>query len=132
MFRRSFLVELKKMKHTSEDNGKTNENRFVIAVLHEEEELKNNWFSESFVGTGRSGLKPLTMLKLTRFNHLSQEKYQMDLLYVLIPGKPIPELRPKDMFIISSIMMKNSTVTVKEIISIAWRDSWDFLNENSR
>ena len=115
----------------SEGNGKTNENRFVITVQNEEEELRNNRFLESFVGTVRSGLKSLTMLKLTRFNHLSQEKYQLDLPSVLILGKPIPELPREDMFIVSSIMVKSSTVMEKKIISMVSRDSGDFSNENS-
>jgi hypothetical protein len=71
-------------------------------------------------------------LKLTHFNLLSQEKYQLDLLSVLILGKLIPELPQEDMFIVSSIMVKNSTAMEKEIISMVWRISGGILNENLR
>ena len=57
MYRRSFLVQLKLMKHISEDNGKTKESRFVITAQNEEEVLRNNRYLESFVGMVRSGLK---------------------------------------------------------------------------
>ena len=79
----------------------------------------------------RSGLKSLMMLKLACSNHVFQEKYQLDLPSVLILGKPIPELPREDMFIDSSIRVKSSTVMEKKIISMIWRDSGDFSNENS-
>jgi hypothetical protein len=57
------------MKRMLEDNGKINDNRFVITVLNGEEGPRNNRYLESFVGAARSGLKSLMTLKLTRFNH---------------------------------------------------------------
>ena len=118
MCRRSFLELLKLMKHMSEDNGKTSVSQFEIMVQNKVEKPRNNRCLESFVGTVRSGLKSLITLKLKHFNHLSQEKYQLDLPYVLILGKRIPELPQEDRFNILSIMAKSSTVMEKEIISI--------------
>jgi len=120
------------MKHMLEENGKTNERQFVITAQNGEKDPRNNRYPESFVVTVRSGLMLLLMSKLTRFHCLSQEKYQRDLRSVLIPGKPLPELPRDDMFIVLSIMMKNSTAHGKEIISGVWRDSGVFSNENPR
>ena len=75
-------------------------------VQSEVEEPRNNRCLEPFVGTVRSGLKSLITLKLKHFNHLSQEKYQLDLPYVLILGTRIPELPQEDMFIVLSIRRK--------------------------
>jgi len=77
----SGTVEL--MKRMSEDNGKINENRFVITVQNEDGGPRNNRYLESFVGAAKSGQKSLMTLKLTRFNHWSQEKYHWDLSSVL-------------------------------------------------
>ena len=63
----SGTVEL--MKRMSEDNGKINENRFVITVQNGEGGPRNNRYLESFVGAAKSGQKSLMTLKLTRFNH---------------------------------------------------------------
>ena len=102
----------------------------MITVQNEEEVLRNNQCLEPFVRMVVSCLKSLTMLKLTRFNHVSQEKFQLDLLSVLIQGKIIPELAREDKFIVLSIMVKNSIVMKKEIISMVWKDNGDFSNEN--
>ncbi|MCK9593295.1 MAG: transposase, partial [Methanoregula sp.] len=67
---------------------------------------------------GQVWAEVVTMLKMTRFSHISQEKYQQDLPFVLILGKPILELPPEDMSIVSSIMVKRSTVMEMEIISM--------------
>jgi hypothetical protein len=115
----------------SEDNGKTSESRFAITAQNEEEEPRNNRYLESFVGTVRSGPKSLITLKLKHFNHLSQGKYPLDLPSVLILGKPIPELPQEDMFIVLSIVAKNSTVMEKEIISMGLRVSGVISNVNS-
>jgi len=103
----------------------------MITVQNREEGPGNNRYLESFVGTVRSGPKSLMTLKLKRFNHVSQEKYQQDLPSVLIPGKLIPELLPEDMSIALSIMVNDNTRMEKEIISMVWGDSGDFSNENS-
>ena len=125
-----FSGSLKLMKRMSEDNGKTNESRFVIMVLNGEEGPRNNRYLGSFAGTVRSGPKSLMTLKLKRFNHLSQEKYQLDLPSVLILGKLIPGLPQEGMFIVSSIMVNDNTLMEMEIISMVWRDSGDFSSEN--
>jgi hypothetical protein len=91
MFRRSFPVLLKWMRHISEVNGKTNEKPCVIKDPNEVEVQRNNRYSESFVVMVRSGLKWLMMSALKLFNHLSQRKFQPVQPSVLIPGKPIPE-----------------------------------------
>ena len=120
------------MKPILEVNGKTNEKSSAIRVQSEGEELRNNPYLEYFAGMVKFGLKLLTMLKRTLFNHSSQEKFPPVLSFVQIPGKLTPGLLQKVMFIVSSITVKNSTAMEKEIISMVWRDSGVILNENSR
>lgn len=48
---------------------------------------------------------------------------------VLIPGKPVPELPPEVIFIVSPITVK-STVMEKNIISMDREDSGGLSNEN--
>jgi hypothetical protein len=87
-------------------------------VQNEEEDPRNNWYLEYFVGTVRSGPKSLMTLKLKHLNYVSQEKYLLDLPSVLMLGKPVPELPQDDMFIVLSIIAKNNTVMEKESISM--------------
>src|SRR5208337_2490562 len=125
MYRRSFPAPLKLMKHISEVNGKTNEKRSGITVLNEEEVRRNNRCLEFFVVMVRSGPRLLMTLELKPFNLLSQEKFQQGLSSVPIPGGHTPVSLHGDMFIVLSIMVKNSTATEKEVISMVWRDSGD-------
>jgi len=110
---------------------KNKRKRFVIRVQNEEEVQRNNRFLESFAGMVRSGQKSLMMLMLTRFSPFISRKVSTGSTVCPDTGKAYPELRPEDMFIVSSIMVKSSTVMEKEIISMSWRDSGDFSYENS-
>ena len=56
---------------------------------------------------------------------LSHKKYLQDLSSVQIPGKLTPVSPHRDMFIVSLIMVNDSILTEKEIISIVLRDSGD-------
>ena len=111
------------MKPISEVNGRTNEKQSGIRVLNEEEEPENNRYSGSSVATVLSGPRLSMTSKLALFNHSSHKKYQWVLSSVLIPGKLTPESLHEDTSIVSSIMVNDSTVTEKEIISMDWRDS---------
>jgi hypothetical protein len=56
-------------------------------------------------------------------NHSSHKKYPRVLSSVLIPRKLTPGSLYEDTSIVSSIMVNDSTLTEKEIISMGWRDS---------
>jgi hypothetical protein len=111
------------MKPISAVNGRTNEDRSEIRVLNEDEVQRNNRYSGSSVGMVLSGPRLSMTLVLKHFNRSSQEKSQPVLSSVLIPGKHIPGSLHEDMFIASSITVKNSTLMGKVIISMVWRDS---------
>jgi hypothetical protein len=70
---------------------KKKEKRFVTREQNEEEEPRNNRYSEFFVATVLFGPRLLMMLELILFNHLSHKKYQQVLSFVPIPGKLTPE-----------------------------------------
>jgi hypothetical protein len=110
------------MKLISEVKGKTNEKQFVTRERNEEEEPRNNRYSEFFVATVRFGPRSLMTLELIPFNHLSHKKYQQVLSFVPIPGKLTPVSQPVDMFIVSLITLKGSTLIERAIISMGLRD----------
>jgi hypothetical protein len=113
------------MKPISGVNGRINEDPSEIRDLNEDEEQRNNQYSESSVAMVQSGLRLSMTLELTHFNLSSQKKFQPVLLSVQIPGKHIPVSLREVTFTVSSITVKNSTVMEKEIISMVWRDSGD-------
>jgi hypothetical protein len=61
----------------------------------------------------------LMMLKRIHFNLSSHEKYQPVLSFVQIPEKHTRVSLHEGTSIVSSIMVKNSTVMVEEITSMA-------------
>jgi hypothetical protein len=113
------------MKPISEVNGRINEDPSEIRDLNEDEEQRNNQYSESSVAMVRSGPRLLMMLGLAHFNLSSQKKFQPVLLSVLILGKHTPVSLREVTFTVSSITVKNSTMMEKEIISMVGRDSGD-------
>jgi len=123
MYPRSSPVPSKWMKPISVVNRRTNEKQSGIRLLNEDEEQRNNRYSGSSVAMVLSGSRLSMTLKLVLFNHSSHKKYQQVLSSVLILGKITPESRHEDTSIVSSIMVNDSTVTEKEIISMDWRDS---------
>jgi hypothetical protein len=110
------------MKHISEVNGKISEKQSGNKELNEGGGPKNNRYSESSVAMDLSGPKSSMMLELKHFNRLSQKKLQLDLSFVLIPGKHIPASQHEDTSIVSSIIVNDNTRMEKEIISMALRD----------
>ena len=70
---------------------KKKEKRFVTREQNEDEEPRNNRYSEFFVATVRFGPRLLMTLERILFNHLSHKKYQQVLSFVPIPGKLTPE-----------------------------------------
>ena len=103
-------------------NGRTNEKQSEIKVLNEDGVPRNNRYSGSSVAMVRSGSKSSMMLELKHFNRLSQKKLQLDLSFVLIPGKHIPASQHEDTFIVSSIMVDDNIQMEKEIISMVLRN----------
>lgn len=84
---------------------------------------RNNRYSGSSVATVLSGPRLSMTLMLLLFNHSCHKKYQRVLSSVLTLGKLTPGSLHEDVSIAWSIMVNNSTVTEKEIISMGWRDS---------
>jgi hypothetical protein len=113
------------MKPISEANGRTNEKPYGIRELNEGEGPRNNRYSGSSVAMVLFGPRLLKTLELILFNLSSHEKYQQDLLSVLIPGKRTPASLQEDTSIASSITVNDSTLMEKEIISMVWKDSGD-------
>ena len=105
--------------------SKINEKWSGIKEQNVEEEQRNNRYSGFSIAMILSKLRLSVTLNLILFNLSSHEKYQQDLLSVLIPGKRTPASLQEDMFTGWLIMAKNSTAMEKEIISMVWRVSGD-------
>jgi len=125
MYPRSSQVPLKWMKPILGVNGRINEDPFGIKDRNEDEVQRNNWYSGYYVVMVLSGPRLSKTLELKHFNLSSQEKFQLVLSSVQIPGKHIPGSLYEGMSIVSLITAKNSTAMEKEIISMVWKDSGD-------
>ena len=84
---------------------------------------KNNRYSGSSVAMVLSRPRLSITLKQILFNPSSHKKYQLVRSSALIPGKLIPGSLHEDMSIVLSIMVNDSILTEKEIISMGCRDS---------
>ena len=124
MFQKSSPALLKWMKPILEVNGRTNEDPYAISDLNKDEVQQSNRYSGSSAAMVRSGPRLSKTLERIHFNLLSNKKLQQVLRSVLISGKHILVSRHEDMFIVSSIMVKNNTQTEKEIILMVLRDFW--------
>jgi hypothetical protein len=117
MFLGSSLVLLKLMKPISVDNGKTNESLSGIKEQNMGEGPGSNRSSESSVEMVLCRLKLLMMSKLKHFYHSSHKKYLQGLSSIQIFGNLTPISLRGDMSIVSLIMVNDSNLTEKEIIS---------------